>query len=127
MNRGGGKATAAFFDSVSVAGAPRTITQLFKSGPNCVHEWAEGLALSLLLLHLWPGKVTSVAKSTPQTWFEKYQKGGAVFIFKGFALSCFFSNSTAMLTACFIKQVPGEQASSRKFNRATGHIFLHQG
>lgn len=77
MSQGGGKITAAFFDSVSVAGALHTIVQdLFKSGLSCVHRWTEGLPLSLLLLHLWPGKVTSVSKSTAQTWFDKYQDRG---------------------------------------------------
>lgn len=51
--------------------------------------------------------------------------GNAIFIFKGFALRCFFYNRTALLTVCHIEQVPGEQASSHKLDRDTGHI-LHQ-
>lgn len=81
---------------LSVAGVLlRTIIQdIFKSGLNCVHKETEDLSLSLLLLHLWPGKVTSVSESTAQTWFDKYLgRGNAVFIFKGFALRCFFSGS----------------------------------
>lgn len=68
MSQEGGKTTAAFFDSVSVARALSTIIQdLFKSGLKSVYKWTEDLSLSLLSLHLWPGKMTSVSKSTAQT------------------------------------------------------------
>lgn len=68
MSQEGGKTTAAFFDSVSVARALSTIIQdLFKSGLKSVHKWTEDLSLSLLSLHLWPGKMTSVSKSMAQT------------------------------------------------------------
>lgn len=97
------------------------IEDFFKSGLNCVHKGTEDLSLSLLLLHLWPGKVTSVSERTAQTWFDKYQsRGNAVFIFKGFALRCFFSGS------CHADSLPYQTSTWGASKQLHLHIILHQ-
>lgn len=70
----------------------------------------------------WQSDFSFKKHSTNLIW----QILGQIYI-QGFCPEVFFSDSTAMLTVCLTKQVPGEQASSRKLDRTMNHIILHQG
>lgn len=54
--------------------------------------------------------------------------GGMLYLYsRGLPWGVSSLDSAAVLTVCLIKQVPGEQASSRKLDRVMSHIILHQG